>query len=31
MFYRLCEGGELFYHITKKKFLTEAQAASIMK
>jgi calcium-dependent protein kinase len=21
--YRLCEGGELFYHITKKKHLTE--------
>ena len=28
---RLCEGGELFYHITKKKHLTEAQASSIMK
>lgn len=22
--YRLCEGGELFFHITKKKHLTEA-------
>jgi len=21
---RVCEGGELFYHITKKKFLSEA-------
>ena len=29
--FRLCEGGELFFHITKKKHLTEAQAASIMK
>ena len=29
--YRLCEGGELFYHITKKKHLTEQQASSIMK
>jgi len=28
---RVCEGGELFYHITKKKYLTEAQAAMIMK
>ena len=28
---RLCEGGELFYHITKKKHLTEQQASSIMK
>lgn len=27
----LCEGGELFYHITKKKHLTEAQSSSIMK
>jgi calcium-dependent protein kinase len=27
----LCEGGELFYHITKTKSLTEAQAAIIMK
>lgn len=27
----LCEGGELFYHITKKKNLTESQAAMIMK
>jgi len=23
----LCEGGELFFHITKTKYLTEAQAA----
>jgi len=29
--YRLCEGGELFFHITKKKHLSEAQASSIMK
>jgi len=28
---RLCEGGELFYHITKTKMLTEAQASVIMK
>ena len=28
---RLCEGGELFYHITKKKHLTEARAAMVMK
>ena len=27
----VCEGGELFYHITKKKHLTEDQASSIMK
>lgn len=27
----VCEGGELFYHITKQKFLTEQQAATIMK
>ncbi|KAM3147842.1 hypothetical protein pb186bvf_000170 [Paramecium bursaria] len=27
----LCEGGELFYFITKTKFLTEAQAAMIMR
>lgn len=27
----LCEGGELFYHITKRKHLTEAQAALIMR
>jgi calcium-dependent protein kinase len=27
----LCEGGELFYHITKTKHLTEAQAAKIMR
>lgn len=24
LFFRLCEGGELFYHITKKKHLSEA-------
>ena len=29
--FRLCEGGELFYHITKKKHLSEGQASSIMK
>ena len=29
--FRLCEGGELFFHITKQKNLTEAQAAMIMK
>ena len=29
--FRVCEGGELFYHITKKKYLTEGQASSIMK
>lgn len=28
---RLCEGGELFFHITKKKHLTEAQAALVMR
>ena len=27
----LCEGGELFYHITKKKHLSESVASSIMK
>jgi len=27
----LCEGGELFYHITKRKHLTESQAALIMR
>mmetsp|Transcript_96330 Transcript_96330/g.132515 ORF Transcript_96330/g.132515 Transcript_96330/m.132515 type:complete len:232 (+) Transcript_96330:265-960(+) len=27
----LCEGGELFFHITKKKHLTEQQAAMIMR
>lgn len=27
----LCEGGELFFHITKRKHLTEAQAALIMR
>eukprot|EP00331_Platyophrya_macrostoma_P013003 CAMPEP_0176418970 /NCGR_PEP_ID=MMETSP0127-20121128/7781_1 /TAXON_ID=938130 /ORGANISM="Platyophrya macrostoma, Strain WH" /LENGTH=491 /DNA_ID=CAMNT_0017799383 /DNA_START=45 /DNA_END=1520 /DNA_ORIENTATION=+ len=27
----LCEGGELFYYITKTKYLTEAQAAKIMR
>ncbi len=27
----VCEGGELFYHITKQKYLTEQQAATIMK
>jgi len=27
----ICEGGELFYHITKTKHLTEAQAAKIMR
>jgi len=27
----MCEGGELFYHITKTKHLTEAQAAKIMR
>lgn len=27
----LCSGGELFYHITKSKFLTEAQASKIMR
>ena len=29
--FRVCEGGELFYHITKKKHLTEAHASSIMR
>lgn len=28
---RLCEGGELFFLITKRKYLTESLAASIMK
>ena len=28
---RLCEGGELFYFITKRKHLTESQAASVMR
>lgn len=28
---RICSGGELFFHITKKKYLTEAKAALIMK
>ena len=28
---RLCEGGELFYHITKTKRLTEAQAVEVEK
>ena len=28
---RLCDGGELFYHITQKKFLKESDAAAIMK
>lgn len=27
----LCEGGELFYYITKQKFLPEAEAAKIMR
>jgi len=27
----LCEGGELFFHITKRKHLTEAQAALVMR
>lgn len=27
----LCEGGELFFHITKKSFLTEEEAAIIMR
>lgn len=27
----LCEGGELFFYITKRKHLTESQAASIMR
>jgi len=27
----LCEGGELFFHITNRKYLTEAQAAQIMR
>lgn len=26
-----CDGGELFYHITKTKYLTEEQAAKIMR
>jgi serine/threonine protein kinase len=28
---RLCEGGELFFYITKRKFLTEEDAAMIMR
>lgn len=28
---RLCEGGELFFFITKRKHLTEAQAALVMR
>ena len=31
MITELCEGGELFYHITKSKSLTESQAAIIMR
>lgn len=27
----MCDGGELFYHITKTKYLTESQAAKIMR
>lgn len=27
----LCEGGELFFYITKRKHLTESQAASVMR
>jgi calcium-dependent protein kinase len=27
----VCEGGELFYYVTKTKYLTEAQAAKIMR
>lgn len=27
----LCEGGELFFYITKRKYLTEAQAALVMR
>lgn len=30
-FPRLCEGGELFFYITKRKHLTESQAASVMR
>jgi len=29
--YRVCEGGELFYHITNKRHLSESQASSIMR
>lgn len=29
--FRLCEGGELFFYITKRKHLTESQAASVMR
>ena len=28
---RLCKGGELFFFITKRKHLTEAQAALVMR
>ena len=28
---RLCSGGELFFYITKRKHLTEAQAALVMR
>lgn len=28
---RMCEGGELFYYITKTQHLTEMQAAKIMR
>ena len=28
---RVCDGGELFYYITKKKHLTEGEASLIMK
>ena len=31
IFCRVCEGGELFFHITKTKRLTEIQASMIMK
>ena len=30
-FCRLCEGGELFFYITKSKHLTESSAAAIMR
>ena len=31
LLFRLCEGGELFFFITKRKHLTEAQAALVMR
>ena len=31
LLFRLCEGGELFFFITKRKHLTETQAALVMR